>query len=317
MRGGASIALRARLLGWAAPWLFILIWSTGFLVGRAVLPYADVQLFLVARFGLTALLFTGAALAAGVSWPRGRAAGLHMLAGALMQGVYIGFSYWAIAQGLAAGIMALMGALQPLFTALITTLVFRQRLSRLAWLGLAIGFAGVACVLAPKLALHAAAGAGGLPPSAAGGLPPAATDGLPPLGAALAVLSVLSITIGTLLQKSSVAGDDLRPAGALQNLGALCVVCLLFLTVGTPHWDPHPVLWTALAWAVLGPSVVGISLLVWMVRHGEATRATALLLLVPPLAALEAFFLFHETLTPLQLAGFALALAGVGLTRRG
>ncbi|TWB44979.1 DMT family transporter [Nitrospirillum viridazoti] len=303
MRGAGSAALRARLLGWAAPWLFILIWSTGFLVGRAVLPYADVQLFLVARFGLTALLFTGATLTAGVSWPRGRAAGLHLLAGGLMQGVYIGFSYWAIAQGLAAGIMALMGALQPLFTALITTLVFRQRLSRLAWLGLAIGFAGVACVLAPKLALHAAAGAG--------------SGGLPPLGAALAVLSVLSITIGTLLQKSSVAGDDLRPAGALQNLGALCVVCLLFLTVGTPHWDPHPVLWTALAWAVLGPSVIGISLLVWMVRHGEATRATALLLLVPPLAALEAFFLFHETLTPLQLAGFALALGGVGLTRRG
>ncbi|TWB24587.1 EamA-like transporter family protein [Nitrospirillum amazonense] len=303
MRGGASIALRARLLGWAAPWLFILIWSTGFLVGRAVLPYADVQLFLVARFGLTAVLFAGATLAAGVSWPHGRAAGLHLVAGALMQGVYIGFSYWAIAQGLAAGIMALMGALQPLFTVLITTLVFRQRLSPRAWAGLGIGFAGVACVLAPRLVLHATAGAG--------------SGGLPPLGAALAVLSVLSITIGTLLQKSSVAGDDLRPAGALQNLGALCVVCLLFLAVGTPHWDPHPVLWTALAWAVLGPSVIGISLLVWMVRHGEATRATALLLLVPPLAALEAFFLFHETLTPLQLAGFALALGGVGLTRRG
>ncbi|MEE3624789.1 DMT family transporter [Nitrospirillum sp. BR 11752] len=301
MRGAESAALRARVLGWTAPWLFILIWSTGFLVARAVLPYADVQLFLLVRFGLTALVFTAATLSLRITWPRGRRVGLHLLAGALMQGVYLGFSYWAIAQGLAAGVMALLGALQPLFTALITTLVFGQRQGARAWAGLGIGFAGVACVLAPKLALHGASGGGGLSP----------------LGAGLALLSVLGVTIGTLLQKSSLAGDDLRPAGVLQNLGAAAVVSVLFLTVGTPEWDAHPVLWAGLLWSILGPSVIGISLLVWMVRHGGATRATALILLVPPLAAVEAFLLFHETLTPLQLVGFALALAGVGLARRG
>ncbi|MBB6252915.1 DMT family transporter [Nitrospirillum iridis] len=295
-----------RLVGGTAPWAFILIWSTGFLVARAVVPYADVQLFLVARFALTAAVFTGAALSMGVAWPRGRRVGLHLLAGALMQGVYLGFSYWAIAQGLAAGIMALLGALQPLFTALITTCVFGQRQSARAWAGLGIGFAGVACVLAPKLALHAT------DPGAGPG-----AGGLPPLGAVLALFSVLGVTVGTLLQKSSLAGDDLRPAGVLQNLGATAVVVVLFLAVGTPHWDPHPVLWTALAWSALGPSVIGVSLLVWMVRHGGATKATALILLVPPLAAVEAFAMFGETLTPLQLAGFALALGGVSLTRRG
>ncbi|MDE1146837.1 MAG: DMT family transporter [Azospirillaceae bacterium] len=290
---------RAAALRLFAPWIFVLLWSTGFLVARAVMPYADVQLFLVARFGLTALVFVLAALAAGVAWPRGRVLGLHLLTGALMLGAYMGLSYWAIARGLAAGIMALLGALQPLFTALIGGVLFHQRLSGRAWAGLAIGFAGVACVLAPRIGLS---GAGGLTP----------------FGIILGLLGVLSVTVGTLLQKSpTTAGNDLRAAGVVQNLGGAAVTGLLFLTIGTPHWDPHPVLWGALIWAALGLSVAGISLLVWMVRHGGATQATALMLLVPPLAALEAFFLFGETLTPVQLAGFALALAGVGLTRRG
>jgi drug/metabolite transporter (DMT)-like permease len=75
-------------------------------------------------------------------------------------------------------------------------------------------------------------------------------------------------------------------------------------------------LWGALLWAVLVPSILAQGMLMWMLRHGEATRVTALMLLVPPLAAVLAYAIFHETLTPLQFAGFALALAGVVLTRR-
>jgi drug/metabolite transporter (DMT)-like permease len=70
-----------------------------------------------------------------------------------MQGVYLCASYWAIGQGLAAGVMALLGALQPLFTALSAVLIFGAALGRKVWVGLVIGFLGVALVLAPKLAV--------------------------------------------------------------------------------------------------------------------------------------------------------------------
>jgi drug/metabolite transporter (DMT)-like permease len=68
-------------------------------------------------------------------------------------------------------------------------------------------------------------------------------------------------------------------------------------------------------WAVIVPSVIGVSLLMWMLRHGEATKVTALILLAPPLAAIQAYFFFHETLMPLQFIGFAMALGGVLLAR--
>jgi drug/metabolite transporter (DMT)-like permease len=123
--------------------VFVVLWSTGFVVARAITPYADPNLFLLARFGGTALIFALAALAARAAWPGRRDFGKHLVAGALLQGVYLGAGYWAVAQGLSAGVMALLGALQPLATAAVAAPLFGERLSRRGWSGMALGLAGV------------------------------------------------------------------------------------------------------------------------------------------------------------------------------
>lgn len=283
----------------AAPGAFVLIWSTGFLVGRAVAPHADPFWFLALRFACVAIAFCAAAWWAGAAWPHGRQRiGLHMLAGALMSGMYLGPSWWAMARGMPAGVMALIGALQPLFTALVAVLWLRQHLPARTWAGLGLGFGGVALVLAPRLA---------------------ATDANAlqwPVVLA-AVGSIVSLTLGATVQKSRwLAQDDLRSASAVQNLGAVGVLLAMALTLGTPHWDGSATLWAALAFAVLVLSIGGATLLIWLMRRGEATRTAALLLAVPPLAALEAWAIFGETLAPVQLLGFVLAMAGVALARR-
>jgi drug/metabolite transporter (DMT)-like permease len=283
------------MLRLGVPLVFVLIWSTGFIVAKAVLPHADVQLFLVARFSLTALVIGCAALIAGAQWPGVRRAVPHLLAGALMQGIYLCASYWAIARGLAAGVMALLGALQPLFTALFAVSFMGRTLQARTWAGLLVGFSGVALVLTPKLASH---GVGSLT--------------LLPVGAAL--VSVLAVTTGTIVQKS-LATTDLRTTASIQSVGAAVVASVATWLLGTPHWDGTPILWGALVWSVLMPSVVATTLLMWMMRHGDATKVTALLLLVPPLAAVQAYLFFGETLAPLQFLGFALALGGVLMTR--
>jgi drug/metabolite transporter (DMT)-like permease len=283
------------MLRLAVPLVFVLIWSTGFIVAKAVLPHADLQLFLVARFSLTAIVIGCAALIVGAPWPGARRAAPHVLAGAVMQGIYLCASYWAITHGMAAGVMALLGALQPLFTALFAVSIMGKTLQPRTWLGLFIGFAGVGLVLAPKLMSH---GVGSLT--------------LLPVAAAL--VSVLAVTTGTLVQKW-LGTTDLRTAASIQNVGAAIVAVLATLCIGTLRWDGTPILWGALAWAVLVPSTVGTTLLMWMMRHGDATKVTALLLLVPPLAAVQAYLFFGETLALVQFIGFALALGGVLTTR--
>lgn len=121
----------------AAPFLLVLIWSTGFIAARAVAPHADPNLFLLFRFLIALAGF--AILARHVPCPKGWQFLGHLCAGMLMNGVYLGASWWAVANGLAAGVMALLGALQPFFTALIVVLVLQGPISRRAWRGLALG----------------------------------------------------------------------------------------------------------------------------------------------------------------------------------
>jgi drug/metabolite transporter (DMT)-like permease len=277
-----------------APVLFVLIWSSGFIVAKAVSPHADLQLFVFVRLALTAVVMGLAAVAAHVAWPRGKQFGMHILAGALIQGVYLCASYWAIMRGMAAGVMALLGALQPVFTALFLA-ARGMRLGARTWAGLFIGFAGVALVLAPKLS---STGAGSLTV----------------LTVASALFSVVAVTAGAIVQKR-LAATDLRTAGSVQNLGGAAVAIIVTALVSTGQWDNTPMLWAGLAWAVIVPSGIGSTLLMWMLRHGEATKVTALILLAPPLAAIQAYFFFHETLMPLQFIGFAMALGGVLLAR--
>jgi len=283
------------LLRFAIPVAFVLIWSTGFIVAKAVAPHADLQLYLVARFALTALVMGVAALAVQADWPRGKGWLTHLLAGVLMQGMYLCFSYWAIAHGMAAGVMALLGALQPLFTALFLVVATRARYGLRTWGGLLVGFVGVACVLAPKLAATG-------------------TESLSVLSTLSALLSVAAITAGALIQKW-LPRVDLRSAACVQNVGGTLTAMLVTAAVGSTHWDNTAVLWGALVWAVLVPSVIGTTLLIWMMRHGEATKVTALVLLAPPLAAIQAYLLFNETLSQVQFVGFTLALTGVLLAR--
>ena len=283
------------MLRFGVPVLFVTIWSTGFIVAKAVVPHADLQLYLVVRLGSTAALMALAALAVRARWPSARQLGPHVVAGVLMQGVYLCGSYWAVARGMAAGIMSLLGALQPLFTALFLVAVLRKHIGTFTWAGLCIGFAGVALVLAPKLA---ATGPGSL-------------TALPVIAA---VLSVVAVTAGALVQKW-LPPSDLRVAACVQNAGGALIAVFATLTVGTGQWDGSAILWGALIWAVFVPSIIGTTLLIWMMRHGEATKVTALILLVPPLAAVQAYFFFNETLSAIQFVGFALALGGVLLAR--
>jgi len=278
--------------------LFLLIWSTGFIVAKLVVPVADPNLFLTARFAAAGLVFLVLALAARVPWPRPREIPRHLLAGMLLQGGYLGGTYWAVGQGVAPGVMALLGALQPMLTALLAIAVLREIPTRQTWLGLLLGLGGVALVMVPQLATT---GPGALSPGVF----------------AVAVGAVLALTAGTVLQKTSIARADLRASSVLQNAGAAILVAPLALIRGESRWVSGPVLWGSLAWAAFVLSGLGTLLLVWMIRRGRAANVTSLLLLAPPLAASEAYLLFGDRLTALQIAGFAIALIGVFLCNPG
>ena len=98
----------------AMPWLFVLIWSTGFVVARLAMPHAPPFGFLTLRFVFSAMCFAVWIAIARAPWPRGRVQLFHLaVTGVLMQAGYLGGVWAAVKAGLGAGTTALLVACSP------------------------------------------------------------------------------------------------------------------------------------------------------------------------------------------------------------
>lgn len=290
---------QARGSAWlrAMPAVFVLIWSTGFVVARLGMPHAPPMGFLAWRYGLS-IVALGAwiALARGVPWPRGRTQWLHLgVLGTLQHGGYLGGVWAAIKLGMPAGLAALIVCVQPVLTA--AWLSWRSSAHRVTlrqWAGLWLGLGGLTLVLWPRM--HG------------GEIAPATL--------ALAIGALLSITMGTLYQKRFVVPLDVRSANLVQLVAALAVTLpLALLEHEAMHWNAP--LWSAMAWSVLVMTLGGSSLLYLLIQRGAATEVASLMYLVPPCTALMAWLGFGEALTIAMVLGMALCAAAVVLVRRG
>jgi drug/metabolite transporter (DMT)-like permease len=277
------------------PGVFVLIWSTGFVVARFGMPYAPPMGFLGWRFALSVLAFGVWVLLSRAAWPKGRSQWMHLaVVGVLMHAGYLGGVWSAVKLGIGAGTSALIVGLQPVLTALWVSATGQEhRVAPRQWLGLALGLAGLVLVVWNKL-----------------GHGEVTTTNL-----ALCLLALLAITIATLYQKRFVAPCDVRTANMVQLLAAFIVVLPLAL-METEAVQPQPALLGAMAWSVLVLTLGGSSLLYMMVQRGAATRVTSLMYLVPPCTALLGWLLFGELLTPPVLAGLVATALGVALVVR-
>jgi len=282
------------------PGIFVFLWSTGWIAARAVTPFADPFTFLGVRFALAGVLLALFAFLVGASWPSGRRNWLHALAsGVLLHAIYLGGIWFAVKHGVSAGMSGLIAALQPLFTAMVAGPLGGERIGRGQAVGVAIGLVGVLLVLSPKLA-------------ASSGL-----MGEAPLWPVLVnVFGMVSVTAGTFYQKRYLHGGDLRTVAAVQYFGAAPPMLLAAALLEQGRFE---IVWqsvAALAWSVFALSMGAIALLLVMIRRGAVSKIASLNYLVPPAVAIEAWFVFGETLTPVQLAGMVVTALGVYLTTR-
>ena len=285
---------RAALLR-AMPGVFVLIWSTGFIVARYGMPHAPPLSFLAIRYALSVLYFAAWIALAGVSWPRNRAQWLHLGAtGILMHAGYLGGVWVAVKLGLGAGLAALIVGLQPILTAIwMSAQGAQHRVLPRQWLGLLLGLAGLMLVVWHKLGVGEANG----------------------VSVAAGAVALISITAGTLYQKRWVQPCDVRTANTVQLLAALVVTAPLAM-LESEAIVMHAQFIGAMAWSVLGLTLGGSSLLYLLIQRGAATSVTSLMYLVPPTTALMAWVLFREALGPGVLAGIALTAVGVALVVR-
>jgi drug/metabolite transporter (DMT)-like permease len=279
----------------AAPMLFVLLWSTGFIGARYGLPYIEPLTFLAVRMVFVVIVMTAIALIAGARWPRGAEVGHSLAAGAMVHGLYLGGVFTAISQGVPAGISALIPGLQPILTSTIANRFMGEKVSKLQWAGLVLGLVGVAMVLHDRRMV------------AEGSV----------LGWIASFGSLIGITLGTLYQKRFCGGIDWRTGNTVQYAGAMVLFGLGAFAFESRviHWSGDLVF--ALVWLVFVLSIAAVALMYWLIRRSAATGFASLFYLVPAVTALFAYGLFGEKLDALSVAGMLVCAGGVVLANRG
>lgn len=293
------------------PALFVMLWATGFIGARYAMPFAEPFSFLTVRFAITFALLGALAIVLKAKRLSLRDTANAAIAGALMHGVYLGGVFWAIDNGMPAGLSALVVGLQPLITAVLAGLFLGERVMPRHWAGLAIGLLGVAIVLSPRLGLEAQA------TRLAESGPALWKSGVNAATLAACFVAVLAMSAGTVWQKRFVSGGDLVTGTLWQYLGGAVPMAALSLAFETRQVTLNGELVFAMLWLVLVLSVGAIFLLMFLIREGAIAKVASLFYLVPAATAVLAWLLFGEDLSMLQIFGMAVATAGVGLATQG
>jgi len=268
--------------------LFILIWSTGFIIARYGMPHAEPLTFLAIRFFGVILILLPCILWFKAPWPS-KSQIVHLaIAGVLIQFGYLAGVWIAIRHGMPVGLTALIVGLQPILTAVFVSLL-AEKITRSQWQGLFLGLFGVFLVLYAQINIA----------------------GVNAQTIFFNITGLLSITVGTIYQKKYCAQFDLRTGSLIQFITSLGLA-----TIGAFLFETREVEWVleligALVWGIVGISIGAMSLLFILIRRGNATKVSSLMYLTPPTTAIMGWILFNEPLTILVGFGTLLTMLGV------
>ena len=282
-----------------APVIFVLLWSTGFVGAKYILPYAEPFVFLTIRYFFATLILVLIAKAMGeslrITWPQVKQS---MLVSVFLHVIYIGGVFYAVFIDIPAGITAVIVSLQPILVSVLAIPLLGEKLSYRQVFGLLLGFVGILFLLSPKL------------------LEGDLSTGLPTLGIICCVIALLGTTIGYLLQKKGGADIPFLAGTAVQFATSTVIFAIASLIFEPLKVDITLEFVLALSWIVLALSIGSIFLLFYLLRNDSASSVSSLYYLVPPLAALQAYFFFDERIKGIGLVGMALAALGTLIVTR-
>jgi drug/metabolite transporter (DMT)-like permease len=282
-----------KLAARAAPTIFVVLWSTGFIATKYVLNSAEPLSYLTIRMAVVVAMMTIIVAVAKPPWPD-RAGIFHsVVAGILVHGFYLGGTAVAIAHTIPAGLSALIPGLQPILTSTLANRWLGERVAAVQWTGLVLGLAGVVLILHDR-PMSGEAGWGWL---ASG-------------------VSLVSITLGTLYQRRYCNKIDWRAGNLVQYIAVM-----IFFAIGAGLFEEREVHWTrefvlSVAWLAVMLSIGSIGLLYWLIRRSAATSVASLFYLVPAVTALMAYVLFGERLDAVAIIGMIACAAAVFLVNR-
>jgi drug/metabolite transporter (DMT)-like permease len=275
---------------------FVLTWSSGFIGALLVGDNNPFQilflrfLVIVVIMSPVIVMFRGNILSVLGDFNKFKFVAITALFG---QFIYLVCVFYAIKLGLQAGIVALIAALQPVVTALLSGVLLKENLIFRQWVGLGIGLLGTCFVII-------------------GGTIADNGSSLPIWIYLLPFISMLSLTASTIYQKKNVKIEvKLPPLMFMQsiiNMIAFLVICIFLVPL--EDWSGFDN-WFAVLWLALFSTLGAYGLLAIMLRRGELNKTASLIYLEPPTTMIFAYLWFGQQLNIYEIIGSAIALSGV------
>ena len=292
--GGAQSPLRRLKTARLAPYLFVFLWSTGFVGAKYGLPYADPFIFLSLRIFIAAviLIIIARILRAPVALRRGEIVKSSLI-GLFLHAFYLGGVFFAISKGVSAGVAAVITSLQPVFVSLLAVKILGEKLRSTQFIGLVLGLIGVVLVLGPTF-----------------------DSSVSKVGIASVFVALMGSTTATLMQKKFGTDIPMLAGTAYQYLSAGAVLAIAAVATGGTRIDFTPKFAASIAWLIIALSVGAILILLWLLNAGSAASVSSLFYLVPPATALEAYALFGEKVNTQGFLGIGVTALGVWLVIR-
>jgi drug/metabolite transporter (DMT)-like permease len=262
-------------------------------VTRIALQYAPPFTFMTLRFLFGLACLVPIILVWRPAWPTDPRGYFHLaVAGLLMHAVQLGGSHYAQYLGMSAGVVALIIACQPLVTAFFASSFLNEKLKVGQWAGVFIGLAGVGLVVWHKIDIRE----------------------VTPGSLLASVLALGGVTAATLYQRQFSPRADLVAAATVQFAVTVAVVGPLAVAVEGFAFTPAAALWASIAVLVIFASILGVSVLYYLLRHGEATRVTSMMYLPPVFAVVTEAAWFGVVPSAIALLGIGVTCAGVAMT---
>ena len=274
----------------------MLLWSTGFVSAHYATQHSAPLTFLTVRLGIAAVVLALVARTTNAPMPTRTEFRWSAVGGVALHGVYLGGIFLAIDRGLPTGVGSLIAGLRPVVTSLVAGPLLGERLRRVQWIGVSLGFVGVGAVVVDRLTAHA--------------------SGITAVAVMWSVVSMLSMSGGTVLQRRHGASTPLLWGTATQYAAATLVLAVP--SVAVEHFRIEFTASTvfALLWATVVLSIAAVLIMLWLLQREAAATVSSLFFLTPALSTVEGALLFDERFGVLALVGLAVSLAGVALVTR-
>ncbi|MEM9006286.1 MAG: DMT family transporter [Cyanobacteria bacterium P01_F01_bin.86] len=282
--------------------LFVVLWSSGFIGAKYGLPYAGPFTLLSIRYVLVALLlFVWLRCRGSLRLNNRTAIARSALVGLLAHAIWLSAVLGALALGVSPWIAALITALQPMATSVLSGPFLQERVTFRQWLGMVIGLIGVVLVVGTKIGLQ--------------------TD-VSWVGYGLPFIATISMTLATLYQRHVNRRQPDKTLPVISSLFVQATVSAIALFPPALVFEELHVQWTSqfiftLAWLVVVLSIGAYGLMLKLLEYRTAARVSSLMYLTPPVTLLLGFLAFGDALSWGDALGLGITVIGVGLVYQG